>query len=529
MTARRRRTAARGTLGALALGLTLFGAGGGAVFAAGAPGDLSGLPATTAPEPAPPGDATTPEVTPPPVDSPAAPAAAPASPEPAAENPPPAQPNPPGNLFPDDGSPPPDVTNISLTGEAYVVRQDFKSPLELHLGRYPRATAEVSKDLTTAFGAFADPGFLGRFAVAEGAKSAGDRSVSAPAWAECVFPQSPLTPTEDVRGPGQGVGATAAAKCFQGAAQAAGYFMADTDADSGSGVEVISPGAALSTVDAASNAVGATFTQSVSTLEDITLAGRVTIKSLTNAVTVRTNGRPGGAVVETSATIGGISIENVPVALPSDSLAQAGPVLAQLPPVLSPLGVLTFDVVPEQKEAAADGTSATGRAAQLLVTLQNGEGTVSFGVGFASARGRTILNEFALPGTGATNRPPLREVRTIPGPQTPLRYGSGPTAADFVNSVGSSLGYRAPARSTGGSSSGGFPAGGFGAGGFGGLPTTGLNLLPPNPNQAQSQNTGETEAYGGDGPWLALIGGSVIGLALARYLAFSMAVRPTPT
>jgi hypothetical protein len=422
------------------------------------------------------------------------------------------------------------VTNISLTGEAHVVRQDFKSPLELHLGRYPRATVDVSRDLTTAFGAIADPGFLGRFAVAEGAKSAGDRSVSAPAWAECVFPQSPLTPTEDVRGPGQSAGPTAAAKCFQGAAQAAGYLTADADAGAGSGVEVISPGAALSTVDAASNAVGATVTQSVSALEDITLAGRVTIKSLTNAVTVRTNGRPGGATVATSATIGGMSIEGVPVALPSDALAQAGPVLQQLPPVLSPLGVLTFDVVPEQKEAAADGTDAAGRAAQLLVTLRNGEGTVSFGVGFASARGRTILNEFALPGTGATKKPPLREVRTIPGPQTPLRYGSGsPSAADFVNSVGSSLGYRAPGRTTapGGGASGGLPAGGFGAGGFGGgLPTTGLDLLPP--NQSQSQNTGQTEAYGGNGPWLALIGGSVIGLALARYLAYSMATRPTP-
>jgi hypothetical protein len=307
--------------------------------------------------------------------------------------------------------------------------------------------------------------------------------------------------------------------------------MADTDADQDVGTQVISPGATLATVDAASNAVGATITRSVSTLEDITLAARVTIKSLTNVVTVRTNGRPGGAVVDTSATIGGMSIEGVPVTLPSDSLAQAGPVLEQLPPVLSPLGVLTFDVVPERKEATADGTAATGRAAQLMVTLQNGEGTVSFGLGFASARGRTILNEFALPGAGATKKPPLRGVRTIPGPQTPLRYGSGsPSASDFVNSVGSSLGYRAPGRSatTGRSNTGAFPPGGVGFG-AGGLPTTGLNLLPPLPNQSQSQNAGRTEAFGGNGPWLALIGGSVIGLVLARYLAFSMAARPTPT
>lgn len=530
MTARRRTTAIRAILGALALGLTLFGAGGGAVFAAGAPGDLTGIPGTTptTPEPAPSGDATAPDVAPPPVDSPVPPAA-PAGAEPAAEDPPPAQPGPPGNLFPDDGSPPPDVTNISLTGEAHVVRQDLKSPLELHLGRYPRATAEVSKDLTTAFGAFADPGFLGRFAVAEGAEPAGDRAVSAPSWAECVFPKSPLTPGEDVRGPGQGVGVTAAARCFQGAAQAAGYFLADPNSGTAAETLVINPSAALSTVDAASNAAGATITQAVSTLEDITLAGRVTIKSLTNVVTVRTNGRPGGATVETGATIGGMSIEGVPVALPSDSLAQAGPVLEQLPPVLSPLGVLTFDVVPEHKEAAADGTAATGRAAQLLVTLRNGEGTVSFGLGFASARGRTILNEFTLPEGGATTRPPLRQPRTIPGPQTPLRYGSGGrSVSDFVNSVGSSLGFRPPGRSgaTDRNSAGAAPNP-FGAGG--GLPTTGLNLLPPLPDQSQSQNAREAEAYGGNGPWLALIGGSVIGLALARYLAYSMAVRPTPT
>jgi hypothetical protein len=188
--------------------------------------------------------------------------------------------------------------------------------------------------------------------------------------------------------------------------------------------------------------------------------------------------------------------------------------------------VVTFDVIPEQKEAAPDGTAGAGQAAQLLVTLENGEGTVSFGLGFASARGRTILNEFNLPGAGTT-KPPLREVRTIPGPQTPLRYGSNsPTAADFVNSVGSSLGYRAPGRSnaTTGRNPGGLPS----SSGSGGLPTTGLDLLPPLfPNQAQGQNAGDTEAYGGDGPWLALIGGSVIGLALARYLAYSMAVRPT--
>ncbi|MGH8975071.1 MAG: hypothetical protein ACRD0C_17950 [Acidimicrobiia bacterium] len=514
MTSRRRTTAIRGTLGVLALGLTLFGAGGGAVFAAGAPGDLSGLTGTPAPETAPPADpaaASTPaaEVAPPAVAPPAPDVAVPTGTEPAAETPPSTQPNPYGNLFPDDGAPPPDVTNISLTGEAHAVRQDLKSPVDVHRGRYPRATLEVSKDLTTAFGAFADPGVLGRSAV-----SAGVGAVpSPPTWAECVFPGSPLTPTEDVRGPGQGVGPTAAARCFQGAGQAGGYASSDTDADKGTGVEVISPAAALATVDAASNTVGQTITQSVSTLHDVVLAGRVTITSLTNTVIVRTNGRPGGAVVETNATIGGLSIEGVPVALPSDVLTQAAPVLQQLPPVLSPLGVLTFDVVPEQKEASADGTTGAGRAAQLLVTLRNDQGTVSFGLGYASARGRTILNEFKVPGTPAV-RPP----RSISGPQAPLRYGSSPGVSGFVNSVGSALGYRAPAPAAGAARPGGF--------GTGGLPTAGLNLLPPLPDQAQSQIAGQSEAYGGDGPWLALIGGSLIGLVLARYLAYTMTPRP---
>ncbi|MGH9041396.1 MAG: hypothetical protein ACRDZ3_14310, partial [Acidimicrobiia bacterium] len=426
-----------------------------------------------------------------------------------------------GDLFADDETPPPDWTNISLTGESYVVRQDLKTPLEAHLGRYPRATVEVSKDLTTAFGAFADPGFLGRFAVAEPGKSSGDKNATAPAWAECVYPESPLTPTEDIRGPGQGTGPTAAAKCYPGAAQAAGYYLADPDLDKDVGAPLFTLNGALSTVDAASNSAGATITHTVSSLEDVIIFGRVTIKSLTNTVTVRTNGKPGGATVETSATIGGLSIEGVPVALPSDSLAQAAPVLEQLPPVLSPLGVVTFDVVPEQKEATPDGTSGVGRAAQLLVNIQNGEGTVSFGVGFASARGRTILNEFSFPGTEG-NQPPLREVRTIPGAPGFKYPGSAPNFSEFVNSVGS--GYRAPARS--GTSSGAgrtIPPAAFGTGG---LPSTGLALLPPPPQQ--SQNARETEAYGGDGPWIALIGGSIIGLVLARYLAYSMAVRPTP-
>jgi hypothetical protein len=117
----------------------------------------------------------------------------------------------------------------------------------------------------------------------------------------------------------------------------------------------------------------------------------------------------------------------------------------------------------------------------------------------------------------------VRPPRAI-GPQAPLRYGSAPGLSGFVNSVGSALGYRAPARAPGPAASAARP-GGFGTGG---LPTAGLNLLPPPPDQSQSQIAGRSEAYGGDGPWLALIGGSLIGLVLARYLAYTMTSRPAP-
>ncbi|HLF41750.1 MAG TPA: hypothetical protein VI854_09800, partial [Acidimicrobiia bacterium] len=355
----------RGGFAGLALGVSLLGAG--PVLAEGGPG-LPALVPDPATEPAaPPAGPHHRDPQPPmtpaaeagPAPIPVADAPGPAADEPA---PPPAtpgdDPSSPGNLFPEDEGPAPNVSNVSLTGEAYTVRQDLKAPLEVHLGRYPRATTEVSADLTTAFGAFADPGFLGRFAANDGLKSAGSGEVGAPAWTECVFPKSPLTPQEDVRSPGQGAGPTAVARCYQGAGQAAGYYARDPGPDKTAGVPVFRAGAAAAAVDATSNPAGATATSSFSTLEDVNVAQQVVIRSLTNEVTVRTNGRPGGAVVETAATITGLRIAGIPVELPSDSLEKLGPTLAQLPPVLTPLGVLTFDVVPEQKEAAADGTAA---------------------------------------------------------------------------------------------------------------------------------------------------------------------------
>lgn len=504
------RLAVRLALGALALAATLLGTGTGAVLAADpppAPGSDPGL--TPVPgTPADPGpSAPAPAEAPPP-----APGTVPAAQ--AADEPVPPAPSQPPPLFPEDTQPPPNVSNVSLTGEAHVVRQDGKAPSDLNLGRYPRATTEISADLTKAFAAFADPGLLGRFPV----QAVNNPDVQSPAWAECLFPESPPTPTEDVRSPGQGAGPTAAAKCFQGAAQAAGFYFRDPGPNATAGVPVLSAREAAATVDATSNQAGATAAASFSTISDVNLAESVTFKSITNQVVVKTNGRPGGAVVQTSATIGGMTIRGTPVELPSDSLDQLGPTLAQLPPVLSPLGVLTFDVVPEQKESAPDGTAASGRAAQLLVTLQNGESTVSFGLGFASARGRTIVNEFAPPGLGTPGRPsPFG-----PGVAPPLvRPAGGPprSVQDLIDSFTGGLGFRSPTRRGGGG-----PGAGFGV--PGGLPAAGLNVLPP-PAPNPAQNTGQREAYGGNGPWLALIGGSVIGLGLARYLAYSTAVRPT--
>jgi hypothetical protein len=236
-------------MGSAALALvSTFGFLGSSVLAAGAgsapvpdPRDGTGSPPGASGAPGAPGasQAVSPPVAEPPAGIASHRSTGEAGPAPA----PPAQPSPPAQLFPEEG-PAPNVSNVSLTGEAYVVRQDVKAPLEAHLGRYPRATADVSNDLTTAFGAFADPGFLGRFAVGAGAQPTGDRTAASPAWAECVFPKSPLTPSEDVRSPANGAGPTAVARCLPGAAQAAGYYLRDPGPGATGGVALLNAAAA---------------------------------------------------------------------------------------------------------------------------------------------------------------------------------------------------------------------------------------------------------------------------------------------
>jgi hypothetical protein len=165
----------------------------------------------------------------------------------------------------------------------------------------------------------------------------------------------------------------------------------------------------------------------------------------------------------------------------------------------------------------------SGRAAQLLVTLRDGESTVSFGLGYASARGRTILNTFTGPGVGGQRHiPPYSYGYPYTGqPLFPVS-SARPSAANFVDAYRSNLGLGSGGRNPSGAAYGFTPGG---VAGDGGLPTAGLNLLPPPPGTA-NQNTNNREAYGGNGPWIALIGGSLIGLVLARYLAYSAAVRP---
>ncbi|MDQ1487972.1 MAG: hypothetical protein QOJ23_486, partial [Actinomycetota bacterium] len=282
-------------------------------------------------------------------------------------------------------------TNVNMVGEAFTLRQDGTVPTDLLLARYPRAATEVSDDLSTGFASFADPGFLGRFGIGAGFAPTGKRELTAPTWAECLYPQSPQTPTAETRAPGGGLGPTAVAECRARGSHLAGY--ATQAAPDGAQAGNLRGGPLTATVDTVAAPDGTTEVVSASEINDVTIGGVVTLRSIRNRAVATTTGRAGGAVARAEATIGALLVNGNPVALPSDSIQQLGPALAALAPIVAPAGTLTFDVVPELVEAAADGTQATARAAQISVTLHTGQLTVSFGLGYARAGARTIVNE----------------------------------------------------------------------------------------------------------------------------------------
>jgi hypothetical protein len=282
-------------------------------------------------------------------------------------------------------------TNVNMVGEAFTVRQDGTVPTDLLLARYPRAVSEVSDDLSTGFAAFADPGFLGRFGIGAGFAASGRRELTAPAWAECLYPQSPQTPTAETRAPGGGLGPTAVAECRPRGSHLAGY--ATQAAPDGARSGNLRGGPFTATVDTGSTVDGTTDVVAASEINDVTIGGVVTIRSIRNRALSSTTGRPGRAVAKAEATIGALLINDEPVSLPSDSIQNLGPALAALAPVVAPAGTFTFDVVPELVEVAQDGTQASARAAQLRVTMRTGQLTVTFGLGYAQAGARTIVNE----------------------------------------------------------------------------------------------------------------------------------------
>ncbi|HEV7534590.1 MAG TPA: hypothetical protein VGP90_03080, partial [Acidimicrobiia bacterium] len=191
--------------------------------------------------------------------------------------------------------------------------------------------------------------------------------------------------------PGGGLGPTAVAECRARGSHLAGY--ATQAAPDGAQAGNLRGGPLTATVDTTAGPDGATDVVSASEINDVTLGGVVTLRSIRNRAVATTTGRPGGAVAKAEATIGALLVNGKPVALPSDAIQNLGPALAGLRPVLSPAGTLTFDVVPELVEAAADGTRASARAAQITVTLHTGQLTVAFGLGYARAGARTIVNQ----------------------------------------------------------------------------------------------------------------------------------------
>jgi hypothetical protein len=337
-------------------------------------------------------------------------------------------------------------TNVNMVGEAFTIRQDGTVPTELLLARYPRAATEVSDDLSTGFAAFADPGFLLRFGVGAGFAASGKRELTAPGWAECLYPQSPQTPTAETRAPGGGLGPTAVAECRSRGSHLAGY--ATQAAPDGARSGNLRGGPFTATVDTGSTDDGQTDVVAASEINDVTIGGVVTLRSIRNRAAANTTGRPGGAVAKAEATIGALLINGEPVALPSNSIQELGPVLTALGPVVAPAGTFTFDIVPEQLGAASDGTQATARAAQITVTMRTGQMTVTFGLGYARAGARTIVNEPLRDGDGASLGAGLGELSPAPA-ESPAAAESAAPGPPFVADAGLDFAVDVPSVSAG--------------------------------------------------------------------------------
>jgi hypothetical protein len=435
-------------------------------------------------------------------------------------------------------------TNVNMVGEAFTVRQDGTVPTDVLLARYPRAATEVSDDLSTGFASFADPGFLGRFGIGAGFAASGRRELTAPTWAECLYPQSPQTPTAETRAPGGGLGPTAVAECRGRGSHLAGY--ATQAAPDGAQAAHLRGGPLTATVDTVAGPDGATDVVSASEINDVTIGGVVNLRSVRNRAVATTTGRPGGAKAVAEATIGALLVNGNPVALPSDSIAKLGPALAALGPVLSPVGTFTFDVVPELVEAAADGTQATARAAQLTVSLHTGQLTISFGLGYARAGARTIVSE-PIAGDGGGSRlggglgdltpPPSSSERAAPsaGEKSPAPgpLSGNAATADLASGGAFTVGSAGFASGPGGAGIGPAPAFSVAAGPSASplivpppapAPGPGVETAAPVLPEATPATAVSTGPRGPSRRTIALLG-VICAAVLVRYLSYSTTLR----
>lgn len=426
-----------------------------------------------------------------------------------------------------------EIINLNMAAEAYAVRQDLTVPLELHLGRIPRAATEVSKDLTTGFAAYYDPGLVGRFGVAALGEESGEPALGAPAWVSCLFPESPDTPTEDTRTFSDRATTTAEAVCGDQESHEAGYWVGDLSA---AGDGSVTADLVEAKTDAVTLPGGGSKTKAFSTIENLDIGGVVQIASITNRVKAVAAGDAGGASVETTATISGLTVNGIPIDVPNDSLEALAPVLDDLGEVVSPVGTLSFDVEPEQQSTSEDGTAAEGQAAQLFVSVNQGETTVTYGLGFARARSRVILGE---PTADATSGEELESIgghvgdpgdsaatsAGEKGEEPPTADEEAPTADDKAStSLATSPDVSGPTSASPPPSDPSSTAATESAS----SPQQEGGASPELSSQPTATNT-NGEPFGGLSPWAATLMAALIGALLVRYLSWSTALRPVET